>query len=254
MVDIIGAGRVGQALQRRAEEAGVAGVLVSRTAGWEGLEGPAGRPILVTTRNDDLAGAVARVPAHRRADLVFIQNGMIRPLLGTLGLAQATRGILYFAVPARGDDLTVGDPSPFTGPAAQAVVTWLAALGVPANPVSAAAFAEVELEKLLWNCVFGLLCQAKSATVGQVCEAHGEELAALTAELLAVGQEALGTELAPEPLLARMCAYSRSIPTYRGAVKEWAYRNGWFVDLAKTSGHALPVHARLLAEAGVAAG
>jgi hypothetical protein len=38
---------------------------------------PASGPIYVCTRNDALAGIVDATPAHRREDLVFLQNGML---------------------------------------------------------------------------------------------------------------------------------------------------------------------------------
>ena len=57
--------------------------------------------------------------------------------------------------------------------------------------------------------------------------------------------------LALEPLMQRLCAYSLSIADYRGAVKEWAWRNGWFVEVAAARGVTTPTHARLLAQAGL---
>ena len=38
---------------------------------------PTSGPIYVTTRNDDLAGVIAATPPERRADLCFMQNGML---------------------------------------------------------------------------------------------------------------------------------------------------------------------------------
>lgn len=252
-VDVLGGGRVGQALAQRARFHGLDTRLVTRDGGSDALMGPAGRPLVVATRNDDLLDVLARVPPQRHADLVFVQNGALRDWLSARGLQEATRGLLFFAVPARGDDLVPGpEPSPFTGPHAGRMVTWLGALRVPAVQVGAEAFRAVELEKLLWNVVFGLVCQAAGVTVGQACDDHADRVAALTAELLPVGERGLRVTVALQPLLGRMCAYSRSIPHYRGAVKEWPWRNGWFVRQAAQTGVSMPVHAALCAEAGVA--
>ena len=49
----------------------------------------------------------------------------------------------------------------------------------------------------------------------------------------------------------RMVDYAMTIPDYQGAVKEWRWRNGWFVHVARHHGIALPVHDRLCAMAGV---
>ena len=48
-------------------------------------------PIIVATRNDALAGIAEATPADRRADLVFIQNGMLQPWLDSQGLGDNTQ-------------------------------------------------------------------------------------------------------------------------------------------------------------------
>src|SRR5690606_34850746 len=137
--------------------------------------------------------------------------------------------------------------SPFYGPHAQTMVDAFTAAKLPAAVVDGPSFAAAELEKLLWNSCFGLLCDAHQCDVGTVVSEHHDDLRALVAELLALGAPALGVSLELDPLVERLAAYSRSIPTYRGAVKEWRWRNGWFVDLAGERGESLPVHDRLLA-------
>ncbi len=248
---LIGAGRIGGALQARALAKRRPMRVLGRHEDWRALDAPAGAPLVVCTRNDDLPAVLARIPAHRHVDLVFVQNGMLRPWLAANGLQDATRGLLFFAVQARGAAIDPGPPSPFFGRHAAAVVAELAALDVPAEVVDAPQFAAWELEKLLWNCIFGLLCQAHDCPVGGVLTAHRDEIAALNAELLAVGQQALGVELDSAAVLQRLVEYSAAIPQNRAAVKEWPWRNGWFVAEAARQGVALPVHARLCQMAGV---
>lgn len=245
---IIGAGRVGGALAQRATDAGVQHTLVDRTQGWDAIDASEA-PIFVAVRNDDLADVVARVPAQHRHRLVFTQNGMLRGWLDAQGLADCTRGLLFFAVPSRGAPLDPGGDSPFVGPGAQATVDWLAQVQVPASVASAASFAETELEKLLWNCCFGLLCEHTDGPVGAVVEQHDDLLTALANELLDVGMPTFGLSLdapARAELVERLRNYSRSIPDYRGAVKEWPWRNGWFVQTASAPG----LHEELLGKTG----
>lgn len=251
---ILGAGRVGAALARAAEAAGQPWWLVDRDRGWQAVDGLPGDPILLTVRNDDLDEVIARVPRRRRDDLVFVQNGMLRPWLREHALAGCTRGLLFFAVKDRAAPIEPGPDSPFCGPHALTVARWLVACGVPAEAVDWARFTAAEHEKLVWNAAFGLMCQARGATVGQVCEAHLGELRALVAELNRVAGISMGFDVEPEALLGQLVAYSRSIPDYRGAVKEWRWRNGWFVDTAARYRIPMPVHAALCAEAGVGAG
>lgn len=49
----------------------------------------------VCTRNDDLENVISRTPASRRQDLVFLQNGVLGPLLEKHGLAENTQ-VNYF--------------------------------------------------------------------------------------------------------------------------------------------------------------
>lgn len=243
---IIGGGRVGQALETRAAMRGVPCALIRRNEGWEALQAGDSGPILVATRNDDLDDVVARVPVERHGDLVFLQNGMLRSWLAERGMADATRGLLFFAVAKRGDDLSPGGDSPFAGPRASAVVRWLQRLDVPAIAVREADFKAVELEKLIWNSAFGLLCQRYEVSVGGVVARHRKELTELVAEMVAVGGANLGVDLDLTPLVDRLCGFSLGIADYRGAVKEWPWRNGWFVAEATRQGRATPTHARLL--------
>ena len=248
---IIGGGRVGQALEARAAMRGVPCTLITRKHGWEALQADGMGAILVATRNDDLAAVLARVPAARRPDLVFLQNGMLRAWLAEQGLTETTRGLLFFAVAQRGDDLSPGGDSPFCGPRAAAVVRWLQRLDVPATTLHQAAFKAVELEKLIWNAAFGLLCQRFEKSVGGVVAHHRSELTTLVGEMLAVGGAYLGVAPALAPLVDRLCAFSLSIADYRGAVKEWPWRNGWFVAEGDRQGRAMPMHEQLLRGAGI---
>ena len=247
---VIGAGRVGQALAARDPDLPLLGREDDPAAR---LEGRAPAPIFVATRNDDLAAVIEAVPADRRGDLVFTQNGMLRDFLAAQALGDATRGLLFFAVAKRGEPLTPGGTSPFCGPRAPEVVAWMHAHEVPAEVVEPEAFALLELEKLAWNCSFGLACEAFGLTVGEVVETRRETIDTMVAEMVRVGAPAVGLEASKidaVAMAARCCDYSRSIPSYRGAVKEWTWRNGWFVETSAREGIEMSVHAELLAKVG----
>lgn len=250
LVTFIGAGRIGGSLTARAREVGRPVHLIDRAGGWEALDGPAGAPIVAAVRNDDLGDVAGRVPERRRGDLVFVQNGMIRGWLAEHGLAGATRGLLFLAVARRGDPPIPGGPSPFHGPHAAAMVDFFTDLRLPATEVDADSFAPIELEKLIWNSAFGLLCQAYDLSVGEVVERQPDALRAVASELAEIGRVALDVDLEIEALTERLAAYSRTIADYRGAVREWRWRNGWFVDAARRHGIATPAHDRHLARAG----
>jgi ketopantoate reductase len=208
-------------------------------------------PIVVATRNNDLPDVLQSLPANRHKDLVFVQNGMLRPWLEQAGVSGATRGLLFFAVATRGAPIQPGPPSPFVGPHAAAVVAFLNAISVPAEVVSTAAFTNLEHEKLLWNSCFGLLCQAYDAPVGTIVRDHSAELAELVEELDAVARLELEVSVSVAHLIDALSAYSLTISEYQGAVKEWPWRNGWYVEVAAKHNRKLPVLTRLCALAGV---
>ncbi len=247
---VVGAGRVGTALHARALEHDLPCTLVSRESGLGALEGPQGDPVLLAVRNADLEPLLASVPGHRRSDLVFVQNGQFRQLLRDTGVSMATRGLLYFAVPTRGAPVTPGQVSWFCGPHGLSVARWLGSMGLTSEAVDWARFSFFELEKLSWLVVHGLLCTVHDCTVGAVADAHTEELGALVAELAQVGRVGMGVGVPVDYLAQRIVAYSRSVPTWRATIKEWPWRNGWFVDMSRRHGIEMPVHERLVREAG----
>ena len=234
---IVGAGRVGVALS----EMGPAQLVRRGESIPEGTG-----PIYVCTRNDDLPGVLAATPAARRADLVFVQNGMITSWLQANRLHQNTQALLYFAVSSVGATPVDGGRTVVWGPWASALASRLERGGLSCTVLpSLDAFQAEMVEKFLWIGVFGLLCQAHNLTVGQVVETHRDAVDALTAELAGICTRALGAT-PPADLADRLCAYSMSIADYRGAVKEWPWRNGWLWSQEQT-----PLHAALLKQAGV---
>lgn len=247
---VIGAGRVGEALRRAAARRGVSCTLVTRTEGWSSLDGGRGEPVLVAVRNHDLQGVIERVPEVRRRDLVFLQNGLFDGLLASHGLAGVSRGLLYFAVPVWGDDVQGGQTSWFTGPHGPRVVDWLGHLDVEASYVEPEVFARHELEKVCWLVAHGLLCAVHDICVGEVEQAHRATLAALVQELVAVAEVERGGGVNPDEIVEGLCAYSRTIPSFRASVKEWDWRDGWFVRAARKHGLSTPTHHSLLTRAG----
>jgi len=215
--------------------------MVTRDAGWGVLNRVPG-PILVTVRTTDLSEVLPKIPPARIEDLVLIQNGMLTPWLKARGYDKVSRGVLYFAVPKRGAPIEVGDASPFCGGRAGEVVEWLESLGLGARETGSEAFKAIEVEKLLWNCVFGLMCGLSGETVGHLCDASLPVIREMTAELIAVASASRGVTLDHDRVVRSMVAYSQSIAGYVGRVSDWEFRNGWFVQAAEKAGVPTPVH------------
>lgn len=245
VVSIIGAGRIGTALQRRAEAAGEPVAVITRTDGWDGLAGSAG-PILVAVRNDGLADVVPRTPEARRPDLVFLQNGAIRNRLTDLGVPHADRGLIYFLVAQRGGPVVGGQTSIFTGRHADTVVGWFGRLGLAAAAVDRPGFAAFEWEKHVWIAAHGVLCPALDATVGEVGTRYRTHLLDLVAEWAPIGLAQWGVSTDPGDLVDRLAIYSSEIPDYRPTLKAFDDRNGWFIDAAASHGLSADRHLRWL--------
>jgi len=229
-VVVIGAGRVGHVLAR------AGGRLVRR-----GEPIPEGDPpVVVCTRNDDVDGVIAATPAVARPDLVFVQNGVLRPVLARWGLEDVTHGVLWFAAADRSGVAIAGPPSWFWGRHAEAMIAALARVGLPARLLpDRAALDRAIAAKLLWNVVYGLLAEVHGVRVGAVPEAEVEALVQELAPVLGVPPDA-------EPLIA----YTRSIPDFPGGLKEWEWRNGWVRARARERGLATPLHDGWLARLG----
>eukprot|EP00741_Cyanophora_paradoxa_P019069 tig00021116_g18411.t1 len=81
---------------------------------------------------------------------------------------------------------------------------------------------------LLWIAVNGCLGGKYGLPCGVIAREHREELDELTMELAGVAEEALKLKLDPG-LCQRLVDYSGSVSHFMCSVKEFEWRNGWFV-------------------------
>lgn len=236
---IVGAGRVGSALQRMA---GDRDAVVRR---GETIPADSTGPILVCTRNDVLDALVDQTPESRRGDLVFFQNGMLDPWLASRGLQDATQVLVYFAVAKMGDNpidgITDFNPEGLTaasGKWADAVAARLHSAGLSCKVLSREDFEKPMLEKLIWISAFMLVGVKNKANIGEVESKYRAEVEQLILELADAtvvhmrqqpGRESFAFD---DGLVERLCAYARSVAHYPTAVKEMEWRNGWFVKIA----------------------
>jgi hypothetical protein len=247
-VIIIGMGRVGRGLKGLAGECGEPAQSVSRDMGWDQIDPKGEGPILVCVNAGDIASVIGRVPVARTRDLVFIQNGMLDTFLEGCECSGNTRGLLYFAVPSLGAPVQPGGPSVFTGQHSEAVVDWLQGIGLEAHVIAPLKFRNQMSSKLIWNCTFGLLCDIHDESVDMVVANHGKDVSALISDLVQISNRAIGTTLGGPETTEQLCAYSNSIRGYRATLKQWNWRNGWFVEAGKRLGQTDGCHLDLLAE------
>jgi len=232
---IIGAGRVGQALEKMG---GGSDVLLGRGDAFP-ADAPEG-PIFVCTRNNDLDAVIENTPEHRREDLVFMQNGMLQPYLDSKGLGDATQVLVYFAVAKLGEEPTDGltdtNPEGLTaanGKWAEAACARFNSVGLSCKVPEPEVFKAMMFEKLIWIAAFMLVgAQHPGATVGDVESKFNSEVCRLITELGQAITQAEGVKFADQ-LPERLCAYARSVAHFPTAVKEFEWRNGYFYGLTK---------------------
>ena len=231
---IIGAGRIGSFLHSLRPNA----KLMHRQ---DAFPQDSSGPIYLCVRNDDLPELLAKVPKSRYQDLIFLQNGMILPFLQAHQLEQATQGILYFAVAKIGAPAEDGNGTVVWGKWSDDLCQLLASGGIECRAVSQKDFLGAMTEKLLWNAIFGLLCEAHHCTVGEVISSHQSEALELLSELQPIVEDYCHIHSSPN-LWQNLRDYTLKIPDYQGALKELKWRNGWFLQQKST-----PTHSRLLA-------
>ena len=251
---IVGGGRIGSLLASLGPS-----TLVKRGEAIPDGDGP----IYVCTRNDALAPIIEATPEHRRADLVFLQNGMLGKFLASNGLAFNTQVLLYLAVAKLGerpiDGITYLNPEGLTaatGKWAEAFAARLAKGNLKCRALQGDMYTAAMLEKHVWICSFMMVGALNGGiSVGEVRDSHADQMRALVAELCAAGEAELSVSL-PEGAYERLMAYGRSVSHFPTAIKEFEWRNGWFYDITKAalaSGKPdpCPLHTAGLKELGV---
>ncbi len=228
-ITVIGAGRMGTMFSRVSDIEPNIQLTLLRRGQTKILESG---PIVVCTRNDDLDGVLEFIPTDRWSDLIFIQNGMLQAWFQKHNIVNPTQALVYVAVSTKGEMPSDGERTVVTGPQAENFKWIMQTLGLVCRLVSKEQFTNEMVEKYLWNCVFGLLCQVHGCSVGLLVKERRLEIDNFTMELLTICQKQLQFQLSStqtSELIDRLCLYSTSIYDYKGAVKEWSWRNGWLI-------------------------
>lgn len=230
-------------------------------------DAPAG-PIYVCTRNDALSDVIASVPKERHEDLVFVQNGALKPFLDKeLGKnVPVTILLVYFAVSKVGetpvDGKTDTDPDGLTavnatGKWADEVAWRLTSSQLSCRKLREPSFTQAYWEKQTWISAYMLVGALHGGcTIGEVESEHFDEVNDLICELATAA-----TAMYPDvrwdrgQLCERLAAYSRSVAHFPTAVKEFEWRNGVYHAMtlqAETLGRPdpCPLHTAGLREVG----
>lgn len=228
---IIGGGRIGSYLYE--SNGGKDLLLSSRT---QTLPPVGSGPIYICTRNNDLSSIIENTPLDRRDDLVFLQNGILTEFLQEKGLADNTQALIYFAVAKKGEnpidgktDLNPEGLTSATGKWANDLSMRLQSGGLTCHVYDKETFEIAMLEKHIWICAFMAVGSKYKCTVGEVESIHSQEVRAVIAEL-AISAASRCKVSFPPGVEDRLCAYARSVAHFPTALKEFEWRNGWFME------------------------
>lgn len=257
---VVGGGRIGLTLQQFGKDAGFDDTLVKR---GEKVPSDGSGPIYVCTRNDALKGVIAECPPERREDLVFYgQNGFIEDFLRAEGVFDSsTKVLVYMAVAKLGEKPTDGITSvnpegltAATGKWAEQVAARLRSGGMTCSVMDDATFQASMYEKLMWITSFMLLgVHHGGITVGEVEEKHRDDLAKMVIEMAACVTEEKGVAF-KAGMAERLCAYAKTVGHFPTALKEFEWRNQYWLDTTRAREAAgkqdlTPFHTELLLKA-----
>jgi len=253
---IVGAGRIGQALRDMGKDAGFSDLMVGRE---DSIAADGTGPVYVATRNDALTSVIKKCPENRRGDLVFYgQNGYIEDFLKEQGVFEdSTKVLVYMAVAKLGEKPTDGitelNPEGLTaatGKWAEQVAARLRGAGLTCNVLNEDDFRASMFEKHMWISAFMLLGVHHGGTVGDVASKHADDLRKMVAEMMAVLREERGVAF-KAGVEDRLLAYAKTVAHFPTALKEFEWRNQFWLDLTRARAAAgkqdlTPFHTELL--------
>lgn len=200
--------------------------------------------ILVCTRNDSLKPIIDSIPKASQNKIVLIQNGMLSPFIDTLESSIAGRAILYFAVSKKGETAKPGGNTLVSGAKAERIAQFFESVNIPVEVVTADQLAKVEMEKLLWNSVMGLLGEVYSESVAQTLN-RWTEVEEVINELLPIIEKDAGIQFDKNRLLTSLKEYSKEVSHFEARIKEWQWRNQWFFEAMKRQSMTAPLWTEL---------
>lgn len=239
-INIVGGGRIGSFFASLIPGS----TILDRSADLSKIDE---RPVLVATRCDSLDEIFAGLSAassSRKRHVITVQNGIYFDLMQKYHRVSYTCLLIYFAISKIGAAPVDGGGSLAWGPAARDLTRLLQNAALRVSVVDEVNFKTAAYEKLIWNAVFGLLCEIHQKPVGKIVSQHADEVSLLCEELSSVVRSCDGVVLA-KGLAGRLSDYSLSISEYQGALKEYPWRNGWFFERKET-----PFHQELLVRVG----
>lgn len=247
-LSIVGMGRIGRVIARRAE---AQGHLVTPVMRAGGAPAPAG-PIVLAVGEDDLDAAAARFAPADGPRLLFVQNGLLVDVMARF--PGAGRGLLHFNADAEGR-VRVLMTSVFGGEAGEPVARVLHAGGIPSRHEPDAVRLRVEeIRKLLWSTVLSALAVAERLPVGRLPVEREAPMDALARECIAVAAAALGLAAPPVPdVLASLRVMAAALPDYAGSARGQRFRNRLLVDMGRRLGIPTPRNEEVLAAIGASA-
>lgn len=252
---IIGKGRIGQTLMDLGKGDDV---FVERGGSipMELDDGVTSFPIYVCVPNDDVEGVIKSCPKDKLDDLVFVQNGMMEPLLKKYALCSVdqTQATLFFTVfkagsrpqdcltdlglDARGEPKYAGETA-VCGKWAGALQQRLQRRDLHCAKLFYRDWRRAMVERVVFESAFhlvGSLHNDGKTTLGEVAQYYAEEVEDMISEFNRAlrGSMALTLLYGTEERLFAL-ARSRNVEFLPSKVTDFKWRNGLFYGITQTA-------------------
>ena len=119
-----------------------------------------------------------------------------------------------------------------TGKWAEQVAARLRGAGLTCNVLNEDDFRASMFEKHMWICAFMLLGVHHAGTVGDVACQYPDDLRKMVGEMMAVLREERGVVF-KAGVEERLLAYAKTVAHFPTALKEFEWRNQFFLDLTR---------------------
>ncbi|MCY4443548.1 MAG: hypothetical protein OXC44_01960 [Proteobacteria bacterium] len=228
-INIVGLGRLGGFFQHITQGKGY-----SRNCQLSSLD--PSRPTLLCVRIDQLHTVLSQLPTQVTDKLIFLQNGIYDDILLKHHITSPTQLLIYFAIASKGHKPQDGKKSVITGPYSHIMENIFHYNDLSLKLLDQLRYRQCAYEKLIWLSAFGLLCDIYNTSVTYIVTNHKPALEKLSKELCSIiyNKQKITLE---QGWLDRLCSYSLSLGHYTASLKEYPYRNGWFVKQQHTPYH-----------------
>ena len=214
-------------------------------------------PSFVCVRISNLSDLIPKLNRLQITDtnLIFIQNGLYDHLFNNFyDKNQVTKIVLYASISDNPNHMIDGKLSVVHGPLADMMIKLFAHHHISLKKVDKIQFYHLQIEKMIWLSATSLLCSAHNTNIQGILTKHLPTLTLLCNELITAAEN-IDNKLIFDrhQVMTKIIQFSETLSHSHPIVpslKEFSYRNGWFLLNCKNPTTLLPLHCQYLDNLG----